>query len=208
MILADLVDLAVRHFEHGDDLGDLRSLWEPGKLVGGHGQVSAWSFVDVVTVDTEKIFVKVAMERPPLRVELVVVSGLGHRKGALVFTALRTVDIPVFTGDAFLIGFAVSRRAVDADIEDCVTPKRRERWLLGEGFDEGLHGALRFGVRTFLQDGLDGCSGASAGVQHVNRRRELVDDLVGERMDIPHLVDEFAPKGILVCSGGVGEPEG
>ena len=109
MILADLVDLTVHRFEHGGDLGDLRSLREPGELVGGHGQVSAWSLVDVVTVDTEKIFVKVAMERPPLRVELVVASGLSHRKGTLVFMALRAVDVPVFTSGAFLIGFAVPR---------------------------------------------------------------------------------------------------
>ena len=27
-------------------------------------------------------------------------------------------------------------------------------------------------------------------------------------MDIPHRVGEFAPQGVLVCSGGVGEPEG
>ena len=150
-------------------------------------------FVDVVTVDTEKIFIKVAMERPPLRVKLVVASGLSHRKGALIFTALRVVDVPVFASGMFLIGFAVPRRAVDADIEDRATLKRRERGLLGEGLGEGLRGALRFGVQTFLQDGLEGCSGASAGVQHVDRRWELIGDLVGERMDIPHLVSEFAP---------------
>ena len=85
MILADLVDLAVRRFEHGSDLGDLGSLREPGELVGGHGQVSAWSFVDVVVVDTEELFIKVAMERPPLRVKLVVASVLSHRNGALIF---------------------------------------------------------------------------------------------------------------------------
>ena len=79
--------------------------------------------------------------------------------------------------------------------------------MLSEGLGEGLRGALRFGVRTFLLDGLEGCSGASVGVQHVDRRRELVDDLVGERMDIPHLVSKFAPQGILVCSGDVGEPK-
>ena len=152
----DLVDLAVRRFEHGGDLGDLRSLREPGELVGSYSQVSTWSFVDVVTVDTEKIFIKVTMERPPLRVKLVVVSGLSHRKGALVFTALRVVDVPVFASGAFLIGFAIPRGAVDADVEDRATPKRRERGLLGEGLGKGLRGALRFGVRTFLQDGLEG----------------------------------------------------
>ena len=85
MILANLVDLAVRRFEHGGDLGDLRSLREPGELIGSYGQVSTWSFVDIVTVDTEKIFIKVAMERPPLRVKLVVASVLSHRNGALIF---------------------------------------------------------------------------------------------------------------------------
>ena len=124
---------------------------------------------------------------------MIVTSGLGHRKGALVFTALRAVDVPVFTSGAFLIGFAILRGAVDADVEDRATLERRERGLLSEGFSEGLHGALGFGVRIFLQDGLEGCSGASVGVQHVDDRRELIGDLVGERMDIPHLVGEFAP---------------
>ena len=38
--------------------------------------------------------------------------------------------------------------------------------------------------------------------------RELVGDLVGERMDISHLVGEFSPQGVLVSSGDVGEPKG
>ena len=139
---------------------------------------------------------------------MIVTSGLGHRKGALVFTALRAVDVPVFTSGAFLIGFTIPRGAVDADVEDRATSERRERGLLGEGFGEGLHGALRFRVRTFLQDGLEGCSRASAGMQHVDRRWKLVGDLVGERMDIPHLVSESGPQGVLVHGGDVGEPKG
>ena len=122
--------------------------------------------------------------------------------------ALRAVDVPVFTSGVLLIGFAVPRGAVDADVEDRATPERQERGLLGEGFSEVLRGTLGFGVWIFLQDGLEGCSGASAGLQHVDRRRELIGDMVGKRMDIPHLVGEFAPQGVLVCSGGVGEPEG
>ena len=78
-----------------------------------------------MAVNAEKLFVEVAVERPSLRVELVVTSGLGHRKGALVFTALRVVDVPVFTSGAFLIGFAIPRRAVDADVEDRATWKGR-----------------------------------------------------------------------------------
>jgi len=85
-------------------------------------------------------------------------SGLGHRKGALVITVLRTVDVPVFMGGVFLIYFIVLRGAVDADVEDCATPERRERGLLGEGLGEGLRGALRLRVRIFLQDGLEGFS--------------------------------------------------
>ena len=81
----DLVDLAVCRFEHGGDLSDLGSLRKLGELIGGHGQVSARRFVDVVAVNTEEIFVKIAMERPPLRVKLVVASVLSHRNGALIF---------------------------------------------------------------------------------------------------------------------------
>ena len=121
---------------------------------------------------------------------------------------MRAVDVPVFTSGAFLIGLAVPRGAINADVEDRATPEGWERGLLGEGFGEGLCGALGFGVQIFLPDGLEGCSGASAGVQHVDRRRELISDLVGERMDIPHLVGEFAPQGVLVCSGDVGKPKG
>jgi len=64
----DLIDLAVRRFKHGGDLGDLWCLREPGKLIGGHGQVGPWSLVDVVAVDMDKFIVKVAAKwvRPSL----------------------------------------------------------------------------------------------------------------------------------------------
>ena len=116
--MADLVDLAVRRFKHGGNLGELGRLREAGELIGGHCQIGAWSLEDVVAVNAEELFVEVAMERPSLRVKLVVTSGLGHRKGTLVIAALCAVDVPVFTSGAFLIGFAVSRGAVDADVED------------------------------------------------------------------------------------------
>ena len=146
MILADLVDLAVRRFEHGGDLGDLGSLREPGELVGGHGQVSARSFVDVMAIDTEELFVKVAMERPPLRVKLVVTSGLSHHKGSLICSALCTVDIPIDASGAFLLGFPFPWGAIDADIEDCASTEGRERRLFGGGFGNSLHRALGLGV--------------------------------------------------------------
>ena len=64
----DLVDLAVCRFKHGSDLCDLQCLWEPGKLVGGYGQIGAWSLVDVVAVNTDKLVIEVALEWawPPL----------------------------------------------------------------------------------------------------------------------------------------------
>ena len=55
MILADLVDLAVRRFKHGGNLGDLRCLWELGELIGGHSQDGAWGLVDVMAFNTKKI---------------------------------------------------------------------------------------------------------------------------------------------------------
>jgi len=150
----------MRRFKHCGDLGELGRLREAGELVGGHCQIGAWSLEDVVAVNAEKLFVEVALEWPSLRVELL----LDHCEGILVCSALCMVHVSVLMSNMFFLGFAVLRRAVDADVEDCATPKRRERWLLGEGFGEGLRGALRVEVQTFLQDGLEGRSGASASV--------------------------------------------
>jgi len=103
--LTDLVDLAVRRFKHGGDLGDLRCLREPGELVGGHSQVGAWGLIDVVAVNTEKLVVEVALEWPSLRVKLL----LGHRKRNLVCSALCAVDILVLASGAFLLNFTAPR---------------------------------------------------------------------------------------------------
>ena len=62
LILADLVDLAVRRFKHGDDLGDFWRLLEPSELISGHGQVGPWGLVDIMAVDTDKFIVEVAAE--------------------------------------------------------------------------------------------------------------------------------------------------
>ena len=69
----------MRRFKHGNDLGDLRCLREPGKLVGGHGQVGAWGLVDVMAVNMDKFVIEVALELawPFLRVELIIASSLG-----------------------------------------------------------------------------------------------------------------------------------
>ena len=58
----DLIDLTVCCFKHGGDLGELRRLREAGELVGGYCQIGAWSLEDVVVVNVEKFFIKVAVE--------------------------------------------------------------------------------------------------------------------------------------------------
>ena len=77
-------------------------------------------------------------------------SSLGPRNGRLVFSTLGAVDVLVLTSDTLLLGFVVSNRAVDADIEDRATLEGWEKELLGEGFGEGLRRALRLGARIFL----------------------------------------------------------
>ena len=91
-----------------------------------------------MAINAEKLFIKVVLEWPSLRVELL----LGHCEGIFVCSALCTVDILVLTSDTFLLGFTVPRRAVDADVEDRATPEGWEKELLGEGFGEGLCRAL------------------------------------------------------------------
>ena len=63
----------------------------------------------------------------------------------------------------------------------------------GDGFDDSLRRALGLGVWIFLQDGVEGCFGTSADLQHIHSRRELIDDRVGERIDVPNLVGGFVP---------------
>ena len=142
-----------------------------------------------MAVNAEKLFVEVALEWPSLRVELL----LGHRKGILVCSVLCAVDVLVLMSGVFLLSFTIPWGAIDTDVEDRATLERRERKLLGEGFGKGLRGALGLGVQILLWDSLEGCSGASANVKHVDGRRRLVGNPVSERMDISHLADEFAP---------------
>jgi len=95
----------MRRSKHSGDLGDLWCLREPDELISGHGQVGAWSLIDVVAVNAEKLIIKVALELPSLRVKLL----LGPRKGSLICSALRMVDVPVLASGVFLLGFAVPR---------------------------------------------------------------------------------------------------
>ena len=56
-------------FKHRGDLGDLWHLLEPSELISNHGQVGAWSLVDIMAIDMDKFIVEVALEWawPPLR---------------------------------------------------------------------------------------------------------------------------------------------
>ena len=152
LILTDLIDLIVSRFKHGGDLGKLGRLRETSELVGGYCQIGAWSLEDVVAVDAEEFFVEVTVERErsSLRVKLIISSSLGPRDGYLVFLSLRVVDISVLPSNALLLGFAVLRRAVDADVEDRPTSKGWKEKLIGEGFGEGLRRALGRGARSFF----------------------------------------------------------
>jgi len=153
----DLIDLAVSRFKHGGDLGELGRLRETSELVGGYCQIGAWSLEYVMAVDAEKFFVKVAVEREQssLRVKPIIPSSLDLCDGCLVLSPLRAVNVLAFPSSALLLSFVVPRRAVDADVEDCITPEGWEEKLIGEGFDEGLRRALRLGARSFFQDGLE-----------------------------------------------------
>ena len=76
-----------------------------------------------MAVNMDKIIVEVALEWSSLRVKL----SLGHRKGDLVCSALRTVDVPILASGVFLLGVVVPRGAIDTDVEDCTPTERRER---------------------------------------------------------------------------------
>ena len=89
---------------------------------------------------------------------------LGDRKGSLIFSALHMINVPIDASGAVLLGFLFPRGAVDADVEDCATPERRERKLFGGGLGDSLHRALGLRVWILLQDGLEGSSRASADV--------------------------------------------
>ena len=159
----NLIDLIVSRFKHGGNLGELGRLRETSELVGGYCQIGAWSLEDVVAVNVEEFFIKVMVERErsSLRIEPIIPSSLGPRDGYLIFSPLRVVDVPVLPNNMLLLGFAIPRRAVDADVEDRTTPEGWEE-LLGEGFGEGLRRALRLRAWIFLRDGLEGHSGAPA----------------------------------------------
>jgi len=105
-----------------------------------------------VAVDAEEFFIEVVVERErsSLRVKLIIPSSLGPRDGCLIFSSLRLVNILVLPSNALLLGFAVPRRVVDANVEDRTTPEGWKEKLIGEGFGEGLRRALRLGAWIFF----------------------------------------------------------
>ena len=58
----NLINLIVCRFKHGGNLGELGRLREASELIGGHYQIGAWSLEDVMAVNAEKLFIKVAVE--------------------------------------------------------------------------------------------------------------------------------------------------
>jgi hypothetical protein len=147
----------VSHFKHASDLGELRRLRETSELVGSYCQIGAWSLEDVMAVDEKKFFVEVTVERErsSLRVKPIIPSSLGPHDSCLVFSPLRVVDVPVFLSNALLLGFAVPRRAIDADVEDRTTPEGWKEKLIREDFGKGLRRALRLGAQSLFRDGLE-----------------------------------------------------
>ena len=63
----------------------------------------------------------------------------------------------------------------------------------GGGFSDNLRRALGLRVWIFLHNGVEGFFRMLADLQHVDSRRELINDRVGERIDVSNLVDGFVP---------------
>ena len=103
------------------------------------------------------------------------------------------VGVSIDASCAVLIGFSIPWRVVDVDIKNPTSTEGWKRRLDGGSFGDDLRRALGLRVWIFLQDGVEGCFRTSADLQHIDSRRELVDDLVGERIDVFRLVSEFAP---------------
>ena len=99
-----------------------------------------------MAVNTDKLVVKIVLEWPSLRVKL----SLGHHKGSLVCSTLRTIDVPIDAGGVVLLSFPFSWGAVDADVKDCASTEGRERRLFDGGFGDSLCRALGLGVWILL----------------------------------------------------------
>ena len=78
------------------------------------------------------------------------------------------VGVPIDMSGVVLIGFSIPWRAIDVDVKDPTSSKGWERRLDGGSFGDSLCGALGLRVWILLQDGVEGCFGASADVQHVD----------------------------------------
>ena len=103
------------------------------------------------------------------------------------------VGVSVNMSCMVLIGFSIPRRVVDADIKNPTSMEGWKRRLDGSGFSDNLRRALGLRVWIFVQDGVERFFGMLADLQHVDSRRELIGDRVGERIDVSNLVGEFVP---------------
>ena len=106
---------------------------------------------------------------------------------------LNTVGISIDTSYDVIISFSILWRAVDADIKNPTSMEGWKRRLDGGSFSDNLCRALGLRVWIFLWDGVEGFFGTLADLQHVDSRRELVGDRVGDRIDVSHLVDKSIP---------------
>ena len=106
---------------------------------------------------------------------------------------LRIVGISVDTSCVVLIGFSIPWRAIEAGIKNPASMKGWKRRLDGGDFGDNLRRALGLRVWIFLQDGVEGFFGMLADLQHIDSRRELVGNRIGERVDVSNQVGEFVP---------------
>lgn len=60
LIMANIIDLAMRCLYHCGDHGDLRRLWQSAELIGGDGEVSARSLIDLVVSNAHEFDVQIA----------------------------------------------------------------------------------------------------------------------------------------------------
>jgi hypothetical protein len=110
----------MRRLNQVGDQGELWSLRQPTKLIGGDDDIGAWGLVDFATTHIHEVNIKIATES--LLVSLI--SGLvgasisfASRKGSLIVSASFPICITSEACLSFLLGLIVPRRAIDAHHE-------------------------------------------------------------------------------------------
>lgn len=108
LIVVKFEDLNHCCFKHGSGLGELGSLREPAQLIHGHGEVGTQRWLDVVSVDLEKLVSEVAGDTAPsFLVSYATIGSHGSSGSALCRATSVMVSILVFPTDALGIGFPV-----------------------------------------------------------------------------------------------------